>query len=70
MNELNESVSVKNIEYSRIGETTFQKVVDALFYKKALRISYYSPHKDESTERDILPLHLLQYMGSWHIIAH
>jgi predicted DNA-binding transcriptional regulator YafY len=31
---------------------------------------YYSPHNDEATNRDILPLHLLHYMGTWHIIAH
>ncbi len=70
MDELNERVSVKNIGYSRTGGKTFHQVVDALFYKKPLKISYYSPHKNEHTERDILPLHLLQYMGNWHLIAH
>ena len=70
INELGERVSVKNIEYSRIHEKTFQTVVDALFYKKPFKVSYYSPHKNEYTERHILPLHLLQYMGSWHVIAH
>ncbi|RLF92857.1 WYL domain-containing protein, partial [Thermococci archaeon] len=70
LDEISEKISVKNIEYYKIDEVTFQKVVDALIYKKPLKIYYYSPHKDESTERDILPLHLLQYMGSWHLIAH
>lgn len=70
MDDLSDKVSVKNIEYSRVNEVTFQKIVDALFYEKTLNIHYYSPHKDEETERNILPLHLLQYMGSWHIIAH
>jgi len=36
----------------------------------ALTIRYYSPHNDEATTRDILPLHLLHYMGTWHLIAH
>jgi predicted DNA-binding transcriptional regulator YafY len=70
LEELIQKVSVKNIEYSRVRDTVFQKVVDALFYTKPLTILYYSPHKDETTKRDILPLHLLQYMGNWHIIAH
>lgn len=70
IDEISEKISVKNIQYSRIDEATFAKVIDALFYKKPLRIQYYSPHKDEKTERDIFPLHLLQYMGSWHIIAY
>jgi len=68
--ELGKRISVKNIEYARVDETIFQKVVDAVFYNKALEISYYSPHKDEATQRVILPLHLLSYMGSWHVISH
>jgi len=70
LDELSERISVKNIEYARVDEATFQMVVDALFYKKALEIYYYSPHKDETTQRVIFPLHLLQYMGSWHVISH
>lgn len=70
LEELIQKVSVKNIEYSRVRNTIFQKVVDALFYTKPLTIIYYSPHKDEISQRDILPLHLLQYMGNWHIIAY
>ena len=68
--ELNEKVSVKNVEYARIREETFRQVADALFSQRPLRIGYYSPHKDEHTQRDILPLHLLQYMGNWHLIAY
>jgi predicted DNA-binding transcriptional regulator YafY len=70
MEELNEKVSVKNVEYARIREETFRQVASALFSQRPLRIGYYSPHKDEHTERDILPLHLLQYMGNWHLIAY
>lgn len=35
-----------------------------------MQIEYHSPHNSETTTRDILPLHLLHYMGTWHIIAH
>ena len=35
-----------------------------------MRAKYYSPHNDKHSVRDILPLHLLSYMGTWHIIAH
>lgn len=66
---LGEKVSVKNIEYSMTNEKTFQLVLDALLHAKLIRIEYYSPHNDECTLRDILPLHLLSYMGTWHIIA-
>ena len=67
--DLREKISVKNVEYYKVDETVFHKVVDSLFRNKSLRISYHTPHKDETTERVIQPLHLLCYMGSWHLIA-
>jgi predicted DNA-binding transcriptional regulator YafY len=70
MHDLNEKVSVKNIGYSRTGGRTFHQVLEYLLRNRPMRIVYYSPHNDESTARDILPLHLLHYMGTWHLIAH
>jgi predicted DNA-binding transcriptional regulator YafY len=69
LEEIKEKVSVKNIEYYRVDEPTFHKVVDSLFRNQPLRISYHTPHQHETTERIIQPLHLLCYMGSWHLIA-
>ncbi len=68
--EISERVSVKNIEYSRVDEKIFSSVVSALFQKAALAISYYSPHSNKKTDRTILPLHLIHYLGSWHLIAY
>ncbi len=67
---LSRKVSVKNIEYSKTDDKTFQQVLGALVHASPVRIEYYSPHNDECTSRDILPLHLLSYMGTWHIVAH
>ncbi len=67
---LGEKVSVKNIGYSVTSGKTFQQVLDAVLHTRPVRIEYYSPHNDEGTIRDILPLHLLSYMGTWHIVAH
>ncbi len=69
LEEIKQKVSVKNVEYSRVDETVFHKIVDSLFRNESLRISYYTPHKDETTDRMIRPLHLLCYMGNWHAIA-
>jgi predicted DNA-binding transcriptional regulator YafY len=69
LEEIKQKVSVKNVEYYRVDESVFHKVMDSLFRSLPLRISYYTPHKDEATERTIQPLHLLCYMGSWHLIA-
>lgn len=70
LDALSRKVSVKNIEYCRTDETVFHQIIDALFHTNPLAISYYSPHNDEATTREILPLHLLHYMGTWHLIAH
>lgn len=54
--DISEKISVKNIEYSRVDKDTFHKTVNAIFQKKPLAITYYSPHKNEKTERTVLPL--------------
>jgi predicted DNA-binding transcriptional regulator YafY len=69
LREIAGKVLVKNIQYYKVDETTFHKTVDALFRNQPAKISYHSQHKNEATEQLILPLHLLCYMGSWHIIA-
>ncbi len=69
MVDIEAKVSIKNIQYYRVKDEIFQSVVGALLHDSPLLISYYSPHTDEATKRTILPLHLLCYMGSWHIIA-
>lgn len=68
--ELDNKISVKNIAYARTRESVFHRILEALLKSRSLRIEYYSPHNSENSIRDILPLHLLNYMGTWHIIAH
>lgn len=68
--DIAEKISVKNIEYSRVSGGLFHSIVTALFKSKPLKISYYSPHTREQTSRVIMPLHLLHYMGSWHLVAY
>ncbi len=67
--DVEEKVSVKNVEYYRVPEPVFHAVVAALFRERALKITYRTPHKNETTERVVHPLHLLCYMGNWHLIA-
>jgi predicted DNA-binding transcriptional regulator YafY len=64
-----ELISVKNIEYSEVSAPYFPGIAEALLKNLPLEIRYSSPHKKETTTRIILPLHLLLYMGSWHLIA-
>lgn len=69
IDELSNKISVKNIAYARTNETIFHRLLEALLKSRSVRIEYYSPHNNQSSTRDILPLHLLNYMGTWHIIA-
>lgn len=68
--DLSDKVSIKNIEYSRANERIFNQILQSLLVSKPITIEYYSPHKNESTTRHILPLHLLNYNGTWHVVAH
>lgn len=70
LKDIRKKVSVKNIQYYRVDEKVFHAVAAALFLERPVRLSYYSPHKNESTERVVMPVHLLCYMGSWHLIAY
>lgn len=65
-----ELVSVKNVEYSKVTSRHFPLIAGALLKRLPLEITYHSPHKNETTVRTVLPLHLLLYMGSWHVIAY
>ena len=68
--DLSNKVSVRNIEYSKTPGKIYHSILEALLNTGPVRIEYYSPHNSETTIRDILPLHLLNYMGTWHIVAH
>nr|WP_320012159.1 WYL domain-containing transcriptional regulator [uncultured Desulfobulbus sp.] len=69
LDRLSDKISVKNVEFARVDECHFHRVVQALFNETALQISYYSPYSDQTTNRIIQPLHLIHYMGSWHLLA-
>lgn len=70
LEDLGGKVSVKNIEYSFTDDRIFRQAFEALVHTRPLTIVYNSPHTGERTRRDVLPLHLLSYMGTWHLIAH
>jgi predicted DNA-binding transcriptional regulator YafY len=69
LERLSSRISVKNIEYSQVDREIFRQSVETLFAEKSIGITYYSPHTDTTTDRTIHPLHLMHYMGSWHLIA-
>jgi predicted DNA-binding transcriptional regulator YafY len=63
-------VSLKNVRYYRVRPEIFTAVVRALSGGLKLRIAYRSIHTGVRSERTVSPLHLLLYMGNWHLLAY
>ncbi|NIM18665.1 MAG: WYL domain-containing protein [Candidatus Latescibacteria bacterium] len=70
LDNLEKKVTLKSIEYFGVDEAIFNKVLHALIPPRTLEIVYCLPFRSERTDRRIVPLHLLNYMGEWHIIAY
>jgi predicted DNA-binding transcriptional regulator YafY len=66
---LEEKVSLKNVRYSRVEPAVFQAVLRALARGRQLAITYAPASAESPGERRVDPLHLLVYMGNWHLIA-
>ena len=69
LQQVDGKVSVKNIEYALVDTQIFRQTVESLFAGHALHITYHSPHQGTTSTRSVQPLHLMHYMGSWHLIA-
>lgn len=67
---LEKKISIKNIRYYKVDPSVFDVVVLALSSGKKLEIDYKSPYKEEPGMRTVSPLHLLLYMGNWHLFAY
>lgn len=70
MAELGKKISLKNLRYHRVGQDIFDAVLQSLKQNRKLKITYHSIFSKEISERTIDPLHLVLYMGNWHIIAY
>ncbi|RJR14596.1 MAG: WYL domain-containing protein [Nitrospiraceae bacterium] len=67
---IDQALSFQFIQYSPVEEEVFKSILEACLKRNSLKFSYYSPAKDEHTERMVDPYHLLNYMGTWHLIAY
>ncbi|MCP5104019.1 MAG: WYL domain-containing protein [bacterium] len=68
--ELEKKISLKNLRYYRVDQGIFDSVLESLKRNRKLKITYRSVFTKEVSERIINPLHLILYMGNWHIIAY
>ena len=68
--QVDDVFSFQLVGYSPVPESVFKDVLEACFKKKQLKFTYYSPARDEKSERTVDPYHLFDYMGTWHLIAY
>jgi len=66
---LEEKLSLKNVRYGRVEPAVFQAVLRALARDRQLAITYAPGYGGSAARRIVSPLHLLVYMGNWHLIA-
>jgi predicted DNA-binding transcriptional regulator YafY len=66
---LEEKVSLKNVRYTRVEPAVFSAVLQSLVRGQQLAFTYAPATSGESRRRQVDPLHLLVYMGNWHLIA-
>ncbi len=67
---LEKKISIKNIRFYKVDPAVFEIVVLGLSTDMKVKIHYSSPYKDAPGMRIVSPLHLLLYMGNWHLFAY
>lgn len=67
---LEDKISLKNIRYYAVEPSIFESTVLALSRGQKLQIVYCSAYTRRETSRVINPIHLLLYMGNWHLMAY
>jgi predicted DNA-binding transcriptional regulator YafY len=68
--QVDDAFSFQVMAYSPVPEQVFKAVLESCLKKRRLKFTYYSPARDEKSERTVDPYHLFNYMGAWHLIGN
>ncbi len=63
------AVSLQLIGNTPAPQACFTPALEGCLKKRSLAFNYYSPASDSETVRTVDPYHLVNYMGTWHLIA-
>jgi len=69
-NLIDDALSFQLIQYATAPEKMFKGALEGCLQRKSLHFQYYSPAYEDATVRTVDPFHLLNYMGTWHLIAY
>ncbi len=70
IDQIEKHFSVKNVRYAKVIPAVFESVLYSFLKRKKIKIIYNSPYKGTRSERTINPVHMILYMGNWHLIAY
>jgi predicted DNA-binding transcriptional regulator YafY len=68
--EIDQNVSFQLIEYHPAPEQVFKNILEACLKRRSISFAYLAPAYTEKTQRSVDPYHLLNYMGTWHLIGY
>ena len=66
---IDDAVSIQVVGSTKTPTGVFSTALEGCLYKRQLHITYVSAYNNEETTRTVDPYHLLNYMGTWHLIA-
>lgn len=71
VDSLNDHVAVLNRRPSdlELNQQPLSLLQQAVVNRRVVQLQYHSPHKEETTLRDVEPFGLLYYSNAWHLIA-
>lgn len=67
---IDDAVSIQVVGSTKTPPGVFSTALEGCLYKRQLNITYVSAYSNEATTRIVDPYHLLNYMGTWHLIAY
>ena len=66
---IDEEISFQLVGYTPVPESTFRTVLEGCLRRRQLTFTYQSPARNERNIRTVDAYHLLNYMGTWHLIG-
>ncbi len=67
---VDDALSFRVVTHAPAPGEIIKPVLGACLTHRRIRFTYFSPAHNQSDERTVDPYHLLNYMGSWHLIGH
>ena len=68
--DIDRNLSFQLVEYHPAPGQVFRDVLEACLKGRPVLFSYLSPAYTEKIQRTVDPYHLLNYMGTWHLIGY